>query len=482
MKILQVGWGFIPFRGGGLIEYAEDLMEAQVEHGDKVFYFCTGRSNLSLKPVLKHWKDKRGFEIFELQNPPVISGLDLGTKTPLLDISEPFTEREFLNIVNKVKPDIIHFQELTGLPSSVVDKVKSMNIKTVFTIHDYYTVCPTLKLVKSDYTQCRIKGVELATECARCCIDAPSNNTKYKVNHTIHYFLHNKPYKKLLSQIVAIARRVRKRFIRPTGEISNHANHSSLDYYIRRSENLKNLKKFDQIIAVSHKVAEVINYFLPLDNIIVIHGMLRHIELMTSKKIEIDAGDKIRFGMINVFTSVLKGKKLVLEFFDRIFQNGYADKIEFIVFGSVNDDDKKLLKKYAFVRLHGSYKTDDLNNVLDKWDVHVGIVPSVWEEAYGFVGVEFIAAGIPVIGNNIGGIPEYVIEGKTGWINKSCTSTELYQIIEKLVNNPAEIEERNRSILINRKEYVGDMNSNYEKVRRVYKSLLSKDRQAAFES
>jgi glycosyltransferase involved in cell wall biosynthesis len=227
-------------------------------------------------------------------------------------------------------------------------------------------------------------------------------------------------------------------------------------------------------------VAEVINYFVPLDNIIVIHGMLKHIELMTSKKIEIDAGDKIRFGMINVFNNVLKGKKLVLEFFDRIFQTEYADKIEFIVFGSVHEDDKKLLKKYGFVRFHGSYKTDVLNKVLDGWDLHVGIVPSVWEEAYGFVGVEFIAKGIPVIGNNIGGIPEYVIEGKTGWINKSCTSTELYQIIENLVNNPAEIEARNRDILINRNQYIGDMNSNYEKVRRVYKSLLSKDRQAAY--
>lgn len=27
MKIFHIGWGFRPWRGGGLIEYTEDLME-----------------------------------------------------------------------------------------------------------------------------------------------------------------------------------------------------------------------------------------------------------------------------------------------------------------------------------------------------------------------------------------------------------------------------------------------------------------------
>jgi hypothetical protein len=31
MKILHIGWGFRPWRGGGLIEYTEDLMETQVK-------------------------------------------------------------------------------------------------------------------------------------------------------------------------------------------------------------------------------------------------------------------------------------------------------------------------------------------------------------------------------------------------------------------------------------------------------------------
>jgi len=31
MRVLHIGLGFSPWRGGGLIEYAEDLMEKQMQ-------------------------------------------------------------------------------------------------------------------------------------------------------------------------------------------------------------------------------------------------------------------------------------------------------------------------------------------------------------------------------------------------------------------------------------------------------------------
>ena len=43
LRVLQVGWGFHPWRVGGLILYAEDLMAALVERGHAVTYFFAGR-------------------------------------------------------------------------------------------------------------------------------------------------------------------------------------------------------------------------------------------------------------------------------------------------------------------------------------------------------------------------------------------------------------------------------------------------------
>jgi len=54
----------------------------------------------------------------------------------------------------------------------------------------------------------------------------------------------------------------------------------------------------------------------------------------------------------------------------------------------------------------------ELDHILD--EVDVGIMPSVREEAYGYAGMEFLAKGIPVISNAIGGLVDYTREGETG--------------------------------------------------------------------
>src|SRR5205823_10362163 len=83
------------------------------------------------------------------------------------------------------------------------------------------------------------------------------------------------------------------------------------------------------------------------------------------------------------------------------------------VYGPVDPGVRPRLERLASVRLRGSYAdSGDLDSVLDRVDV--GIVPSVWEEALGFVGIELLAKGIPVIGNARGGIPDYTIPGQTG--------------------------------------------------------------------
>ena len=44
------------------------------------------------------------------------------------------------------------------------------------------------------------------------------------------------------------------------------------------------------------------------------------------------------------------------------------------------------------------------------------VMPSVWYENMPYSGIESLASGTPVIGSNIGGIPELVIDGETGFL------------------------------------------------------------------
>ena len=95
MRVLHVGWGFLPWRRGGLIEYADDLMLAQAERGDAVAYFFSGRHYVRpAGPRLRRWR-RAGVAMHEVVNGPLVSGLELGTRHPELDVREPRLERAF---------------------------------------------------------------------------------------------------------------------------------------------------------------------------------------------------------------------------------------------------------------------------------------------------------------------------------------------------------------------------------------------------
>ena len=84
-------------------------------------------------------------------------------------------------------------------------------------------------------------------------------------------------------------------------------------------------------------------------------------------------------------------------------------------------------------------------------------MPSVWEEAYGYAGVEFLAKGIPVIANAIGGMPDYTREGETGWLNRSCSAEELARIIAGIVDRPEQVVELNERLIATRDSVVKPM-------------------------
>lgn len=59
------------------------------------------------------------------------------------------------------------------------------------------------------------------------------------------------------------------------------------------------------------------------------------------------------------------------------------------------------------------------------------IFPTMLYESLGLVGLEAMACGCPVIGSNIGCLPEYVKDGITGFLFESGNSHEL---VDKIIN------------------------------------------------
>jgi len=481
MKILHAGWGFLPFRKGGLIEYAEDLMQIQVQKGYEVSYFCTGRHNIFLpSSTLKKWKHDKGYQVFELMNPPIVTGLDFGMDQPRLDYSDKQTQDVFLAVVADVKPQIVHFQELLGLPTALLSTLKALGILTVYTAEDYFPLCPTLKLVTYERQLCSIKGPELGKVCAVCCREAPINNVLYKLKSTYKIFK-NPFWRQLMPSFLkwhpALYAFLTKRKqsagdLLPRG-LEERKALKVHEFNERRLQNLQNLTSCDLIIAMSTRVKEIFTYYHPFTNIITLNLTLNHISWLLPNKIEPKANEHLVLGVINAMGTYSKGRDLLFELFELISATSLADKITLNVLGDVFGDTPSRLKAYKFIHYRGTYKTKNLNDLLESLKIQVGLVPSVWEEAYAYVGIEFLAKGIPVIGNQIGGITDYLFNDETGWLNPGCTAQGIYQIIANLVKDPSQIVHVNRNLISNRSKYIKTLDVHFNEMDHLYTNLIA---------
>lgn len=64
------------------------------------------------------------------------------------------------------------------------------------------------------------------------------------------------------------------------------------------------------------------------------------------------------------------------------------------------------------------------------------VCPSVWAEAAGLVNLEGLAVGLPVVASRIGGIPEYVDDGVTGYLFEAGDPHALADCVQRLQADP----------------------------------------------
>jgi glycosyltransferase involved in cell wall biosynthesis len=64
-------------------------------------------------------------------------------------------------------------------------------------------------------------------------------------------------------------------------------------------------------------------------------------------------------------------------------------------------------------------------------------VPSRWPEPFGIVGIEAMSYGLPVVAFRVGGIPEWLEDGVTGFLCPPGDVTALARRLEYLLQNPA---------------------------------------------
>ena len=469
VRILHVGWGFSPWRPGGLILYAEDLMAAQAARGDTVTYLCSGRHYPGIRgPRLRRWR-RDGVRMLEVVNPPIVVGLERGTRTPEQDLSEPRLERVFARVLEAERPEVVHVQELLGHPSSILGLARQAGVPVVMTLQDYFPLCATLRLLDSDGRVCLRRDV--GEDCAVRNADAPPD-AGHLVRHTVHYelgrakqrfpVLRRASFAPLQPLVDPVVRR-----LGPSGGPSPRL--ATGDFQRRREENVVRLGQVDRLVAQSSRVEEIyLTLGVESDGLSTLHLTLAHLEGISPRPPR--EPDRLTFATLGGFIGPSKGSDLMVETLELLHARGHAGLFELKVLGPVHPTAMARLGDFPELELAGEYDRWKLDRLLG--DVDVGIMPSIWEEAYGFAGVELLAKGIPVVANRIGGVVDYVREGETGWLNDSCSADGLAAILAHLIEEPREVAERSRSVLAARAELVKPFARHVAEIDAIYRDAM----------
>jgi glycosyltransferase involved in cell wall biosynthesis len=478
VRVLHVGYGFRPYRHGGLIFYAEDLMDGQVRRGHQVGYFFSGRHYpVGARDVLKRW-ERRGVRMYEMQSPSLTFGGDSGTLTPQDDANHPPTENLFRSVLGDFHPHLVHIQELIGLPSSLIDIARAHGVPVVATLQDYLPLCPVLKLFDSENRLCLRRDV--GEQCARCSAHAPAGRAQF-LNMTVAYELRTKVPSPWDGRILLTAQRGMElaRRLRGRNAAATEASPPPRErapgarlYQARRDLAVERLNRVDALVAQSRRVAEIYAELgVHPDRLQVMQFTLRHLEDITPKEISRQAG-RVHFATLNGCASIQKGAEVVLGALERLDEAGLGERFKLTVLGYAPDENRRRLATYPSAEYGGYYDPAELDEVLAPFDV--GIVPSVWEEAYGYVGVEFLAKGIPVIGNARGGIVDYTRDAETGWVNRSANAAGLARIMAHIIQRPAQVAELNARIRANRARIIRPIEDHYAEMEKLYESVLAR--------
>ena len=157
MKIVQVIHGFPPFSMGGSEIYTYNLSR-ELAKQDEVFVFYR-IANPDRPEYDIHFSVNNGLNLYAINN--TLKFYDSFEKT----YNNDFISKTFGNFLDEINPDIIHFQHLFLLSTTLVEEANKRKIPVVFTLHDFWLFCHLGQLLKLDLSICQ--GPQ-DLECARC--------------------------------------------------------------------------------------------------------------------------------------------------------------------------------------------------------------------------------------------------------------------------------------------------------------------------
>ena len=434
MRILHYSLGFPPYRTGGLTKYCTDLMLEQVEQGNEVSLLWPGEIRiLAEKTKIKNRKKWNGIGSFEIINPlPVpldegIADIDVYTKAVDEGIYEEFLKAQ--------KLDAIHIHSLMGLPKEFLMAAHKLGIRTVFTSHDYFGICPKVTLYH-DGVVC--DNDHHCSDCVQC------NQTALSLKKIM--VLQSPIYRKVKNTAIvkAMRKRHRQEFFDDAADTKNEAvetGNVASDYIRLRQYYVSMLEMVDIIhfnSSVSKKVYE--RYIHPKNSVVL---PITHRDIRDHRHRKDFHHERLRITYLGP-AKPFKGFQFLIGVLDQIWDEG-SQNFELHLYSETS-----VSRPYITHKQNG-YPYSQLEEIFDATDLLV--VPSQWYETFGFTVLEALSYGVPIlVGDKV---------GAQDLINKEFlfrSEDEIEEKIKRLSENREMLIDENACI-IEEKRYPFNMDS-----------------------
>lgn len=412
MRILHYSLGFPPYRSGGLTKFCLDLMIEQKNEGDEVALLWPGQmgfidKKIKIKKRSEYLASKQKIMSFELINPLPIS-FDEGIRN-----FDKFTLKGnkdvFFDFLTSFQPDVIHLHTLMGIHKEFLEAAKSLNIKLVFTAHDFFPICPKVTLFRNG------KICDSVGNCKKC---ASCNSTALSINKI--QILQSPIYRILKDSILVKKMRKAHRdnyLSEETADNSNKVIGNPFDYKKLRKYYSDILQMMDTIhynSSITKMVYEKF-YTLPSNTIIPV----THCDINDNRVIKNFNHKILRIRYLGP-ASKAKGYYLLKDSLDMLWKK----RKDFIL-----DIHFQPTEKSEYMKIHDRYNYNELKDIFNMTDILV--VPSIWYETFGFTAAEALSYGVPVIvSENVGA--KDVLDNQFGIIINDFNESNLKKCIDSL--------------------------------------------------
>lgn len=478
MRIALVNWAPVQHGtaiGGGVNGYVSALARALHVRGHDVLCLSSGfayqrdaanriNPNDPDRPgdcFVRERQSPEGVRLFEIVNSPIIAPAYYQFSDPHTELSSPTVERVFEHWVRTHAPDVVHFHNIEGLSAPCVARAKALGARVVFSLHNYHTLCPQVNLMRNSRIACT--SFENGHACWNCAFSTrPGDEMRSRARAAERQ---DRPPRRIslrlfparpnagaapnltpeLVPTLSPATFDRAQFESPEWQpLSNSAEPEPPDlrplnaFGRRRAAMVQMLNTCDSVLAVSsfvHRKFESMGVAPRHLRTMFIGTLMTELAARTQRH-PIAPQEPIRLLVLgqNLF---IKGLPMTLDSLEMLTPEVLARfSIHIAMLGAFTHNSRlrALQPRLAALDITDGYSFRDIPSLAA--DAHAGLVPSVWWDNAPQTVLELLACGLPVIGPELGGIPDFVKHDINGLLYRGNDRTDLARTLARIARQP----------------------------------------------